>query len=110
MLGNDQIWRVAIPFVNTSKVVKLPNHRNSIHEELLSESLNPETKMRLEAQKFAEWTGSRSDCTEVSDGQFGHSPYRLLPRVLVDCLDSYLLSVFQVLGLFVEIGKERALF
>ena len=40
----------------------------------------------LEAQKFAEWAASRSSCTEVSDRQFGHSPYRLLHTVyfLVD--------------------------
>ena len=39
MKPNDQIWRVAIPFVNTSKVVKLPNPRNSIHNALRPESL-----------------------------------------------------------------------
>ena len=78
MDANDQIWRVAISFVNTSKVVKLPNPRNSIHNALRSESLNPERKKSLEAQNPAEWADSRSDCTEVSDRQFGHSLYRLL--------------------------------
>jgi hypothetical protein len=67
MMPNDQIWRVAISFVNTSKVVKLPNHRNSIHEELRFASRNPERKKWLEAQKPAEWAGSRSNCTKVSD-------------------------------------------
>jgi hypothetical protein len=41
---NDQIWRVAIPFLESRKIVKLPNHHNSIHEELRSESLNPERR------------------------------------------------------------------
>ncbi len=78
MKSNAQIWRVVIPFVNTSKVVKLPNTHNSIYEALRSESQKPERKKWLEAQKMAEWAGSRASCTEVSDRQFGHSLYRLL--------------------------------
>ncbi len=44
MCGNDQIWRVAISFVNSTNVVKLPNPRNSIHNAPRPESLSPETK------------------------------------------------------------------
>ena len=76
-------------FVNTSKVVKLPSPRNSIHHALRSESLKPEGRKLLEAQKPAEWADSRSSCTEVSNRQFGHSQYRLcvpgmarLPKVV----------------------------
>ena len=59
--------------VKSSKVVKLPNPRNSVHNAQRSASQNPERKKSLEAQKLAEWAGSRSSCTEVSDRQFGHS-------------------------------------
>lgn len=80
------------PFVNSTNVVKLPNHRNSIHEELRSTSLSPERKTWLEAQSLAEWADSRASCTEVSNGSVGHSLYRMLPafvKALVDrCLDS----------------------
>ena len=54
-------------FVNTSKVVKLPNPRNSIHNALRPESPNPERIILLEVQKLAEWAGSRSSCTEASE-------------------------------------------
>ena len=64
---NDQIWRVAIPYVNTSNVVKLPNPHNSIQNALRYESQKPERIKYLEAQKLAEWADSRSVCTEVSD-------------------------------------------
>ncbi|MFT7036994.1 MAG: hypothetical protein ACJA2S_005536 [Cyclobacteriaceae bacterium] len=33
------------------------------------------------AKNAAEWAGSRSSCTKVSDRQFGHSQYRLLYAV-----------------------------
>jgi hypothetical protein len=69
---------VAIPFVNSTNVVKLPNPRNSIHNALRYESLNPERKKWIEGQKLAEWADSRSSFTEVSNRQFGHSLYRLL--------------------------------
>lgn len=78
MDANDQIWRVAIPFVKSTNVVKLPNPHNSIHNALRSESQRPERRKLLEAQKLEEWADSRSDCTEVSSRQFGHSLYRLL--------------------------------
>ena len=78
MCANDQIWRVAISFVKSTNVVKLPNPRNSIYEALRSTSLNPERRKSLEAQKPAEWADLRADCTEVSSRQFGHSLYRLL--------------------------------
>ncbi len=78
MRCNDQIWRVAISFQISTKVVKLPNPRNSIHNALGSESLNPERQKWLEAQMSAEWAVKRSDCAEASDRQFGHSLYRLL--------------------------------
>jgi hypothetical protein len=44
IIANDQIWRVATSFVNTSKVVKLPNPHNGNYEEMRSESLNPERR------------------------------------------------------------------
>lgn len=50
--GNDQIWRVAISFVNNTNVVKLPNPRNSIHNALRSENLSPERKKPPEAQRW----------------------------------------------------------
>lgn len=81
MKTNVQIWRVAIPFVNTSNVVKLPNPGNSFHDALRYESLSPERRNFLEAQKLAEWADSLASCGEVSNGQFGHSLYRLLHTV-----------------------------
>ena len=51
MLANDQIWRVAIPFLKSRKVVKLPNPHNSIHNALRYANLSPERKKYLEAQK-----------------------------------------------------------
>ena len=50
MTYNDQIWRVAISFVNSTNVVKLPNPRNSIHNALRSASLSPERREWLKAE------------------------------------------------------------
>jgi hypothetical protein len=69
------------PFLKSTNVVKLPNPYNSIYNALRTASLNPEREKWLEAQKPAEWADSRSDCIEVSNRQFGHSLYRLLPSV-----------------------------
>ncbi|WP_258105852.1 hypothetical protein [Marinoscillum sp. MHG1-6] len=55
IVTNDQIWRVAISSLKSRKVVKLPNPRNSIYNVLRCESLIPERRKSLEAQKLAEW-------------------------------------------------------
>ena len=78
---NAKIWRVAIPFLNGTNVVKLPNPHNSIHNALRSASLNPESKKWQKAQKPAEWAVKRASCTEGSNSSVGHSPYRLLSTV-----------------------------
>ncbi|UII20476.1 hypothetical protein [Fulvivirga ligni] len=63
MKHNDQIWRVAMLFQISTKVVKLPNPHNSIHNALRSESQNPEKRRWLEAQKLAEWAVKGMSCT-----------------------------------------------
>ena len=50
LVGNVQIWRVAITFVNSTNVVKLPNPHNSIHNALRTTSQSPEREKWLEAQ------------------------------------------------------------
>ena len=47
--------------------MKLPNTYNGNYEALRSASQNQEGKKWLEAQEFAEWAGSWTDSTEVSD-------------------------------------------
>jgi hypothetical protein len=49
---------VAISFVNSTKVVKLPNPHNSIHNALRSESQIPERKKWLEVQKSQKGSGT----------------------------------------------------
>ena len=44
LADNDQIGRVAMSFVITSNVVKLPNPHNSIHNALRSASLIQKVK------------------------------------------------------------------
>jgi hypothetical protein len=53
--------------------MKLPNPGNSIYKALRCESLSPERKKSLQAQKPTEWADSRANHTEVSNGSVGHS-------------------------------------
>jgi hypothetical protein len=66
MPHNDQIWRVATPFVNTSKVAKLPNPHNVSYEELRCESKSPERKSLYEAL-----TSQNGQCSGQVPENFG---------------------------------------
>ena len=66
--------------------MKLPYPGNSIHNALRSESLSPEREKWLEAEMLAEWAVKRSNCTETSGRQFGHSSFRLLYAVYISVI------------------------
>jgi hypothetical protein len=70
-------------FLNSTKVVKLPNHHNSTHEELRSESLNPERRTLLEARM---WQNGQVQCRITLKYQVGRMAIRYIA-----CWRAYLL-------------------
>ena len=78
--ANVQIWRVAISFLKSTKVVELSNPHNCNYEELRFERQKPERRKCLKAQKRPEWAVKRSNSYRCfkglrlpDDSQVGHS-------------------------------------
>ena len=103
---NDQIWRVAISFLKSTNVVKLPNPHNSIHNALRSESQNLLRAKGCRKHCHIPAADSRSSCSEISQKAHRHMPDQ---RLLGSCYFSslkYPITLFFV-GVEIDISRVR---